>query len=114
MNEYVKGCEALKGVKEIKKNYAIASASLRPKDGSKPDKVRDDKKGTNTVEMSKKANKETKSSEEKLKGDFNKNALKNGPETPGEVRDNEVGKHKPDNSPGQDEKKKSIEGKEKM
>ena len=32
-------------------------------------------------------------------------------ETAGEVKDNEVGKHKPENSSGQDEKNKSIEGK---
>ena len=35
-------------------------------------------------------------------------------ETAGEVKDNEVGKHKPENSSGQDEKNKSIEGKEEM
>ena len=114
MNEYVEDGEALKGVEEIKKNYAIASASWKPEDGSEPDKMSDDKKGTNTVETSKKANKETKSSEDKLEGDFDKDALKTGPETSGEIKDKEVGKHKPENSPGQDEKKKSIEGKEKM
>ena len=35
-------------------------------------------------------------------------------ETAGEVKDNEVGIHKPENSFGQDEKNKSIEGKEEM
>ena len=35
-------------------------------------------------------------------------------ETAGEVKDNEVGKQKPENSSGQDEKNKSIEGKEEM
>ena len=35
-------------------------------------------------------------------------------ETAGEVKDNEVGIHKPENSSGQDEKNKSIEGKEEM
>ena len=35
-------------------------------------------------------------------------------ETAGEIKDNEVGKHKPKNSSGQDEKNKSIEGKEEM
>ena len=35
-------------------------------------------------------------------------------ETAGEVKDNEVGKHKPENSSGRDEKNKSIEGKEEM
>ena len=35
-------------------------------------------------------------------------------ETAGEVKDNEVGKHKPENSSGQDEKNKSIEGKKEM
>ena len=35
-------------------------------------------------------------------------------ETAGEVKDNEVSKHKPENSSGQDEKNKSIEGKEEM
>ena len=35
-------------------------------------------------------------------------------ETAGEVKDNEVGKHKPENSSGQDGKNKSIEGKEEM
>ena len=35
-------------------------------------------------------------------------------ESAGEVKDNEVGKHKPENSSGQDEKNKSIEGKEEM
>ena len=114
MNEYVEGGEALKGVEEIKKNYAIASASSKPEDGSEPDKMSDDKKGTNTVETSKKANKETKSSEDKLEGDFDKDALKTGPETSGEIKDKEVGKHKPENISGQDEKKKSIEGKEEM
>ena len=115
MNEYVETAgETSKDIKEIKKNYAIASASSKPEDGSEPDKMSDDKKGTNTVETSKKANKETKSSEDKLEGDFDKDALKTGPETSGEIKDKEVGKHKPENSPGQDEKKKSIEGKEKM
>ena len=114
MNEYVEGGEASKGVKEIKKNDAIASVSLKPEDGSEPDKVSDDKKGTNTVKTLKKANKETKSSEDKLEGDFGKDVLKTEPETAGEIKDKEVGKHKPENSPGQDEKKKSIEGKEKM
>ena len=114
MNEYVEGGEASKDIKEIKKNDAIASASSKPENGSKPDKVSNDKKGTNTVETSKKANKETKLSEDKLESDFDKDALKTGPETPGEVKDNEVGKHKPENSPGQDEKKKSIEGKEEV
>ena len=110
MNEHVEGGEASKGNKEIKKNQAIASASSKPKKGSEPDKVSDDKKGTNTVETSKEANKETKSCEDKLEGDFGKDALKTGPE----IKDKEVGKHKAENSPGQDEKKKSIEGKEKM
>ena len=114
MNEYVEGGETSKNIKEIKKNYAIASASLKPKDGSKPDKMSNDKKGTNTVETSKRANKEAKSSEDNLEGDFDKDALKTGPETPGEIKDKEVGKHKLENSPGQDEKKKSIEGIEKM
>ena len=114
MNEYIEGGETSKDIKEIKKNDAIASASLKPNDGSKPDKVSDDKEGTNTVETSKKANKETKSSEDKPEGDFDKDALKTGPETPGEIKDKEVGKHKPENSPGQDEKKKSIEGKEEI
>ena len=104
MNEYVEGGEASKGIKEIKKNDVIASASSKPEDGSEPDKVRDDRKETNTVETSKKANKETKSSEDKLEDDFGKHALKTGP----------VDKHKPENSPGQDEKKESIEGKEKV
>ena len=90
------------------------NSASKPKKGSEPDKVSDDKKGTNTVETSKKANKETKSSEDKLEGDFAKDALKTGPETSGEIKDKEVGKHKVENSPGQDEKKKSIEGKEKM
>ena len=103
-----------KDIKEIKKNDAIVSASSKPENGSKPDKVNNDKKGTNTVETSKKANKETKSSEDKLEGDFGKDVLKTEPETAGEIKDKEVGKHKPENSPGQDEKKKSIEGKEKM
>ena len=110
MNEHVEGGKASKGSKEIKKNQAIASASSKPENGSEPDKVSDDKKGTNTVEASKKANKETKSSEDKLEGDFGKDALKTGPE----IKDKEVGKHKAENSPGQDEKKKFIEGKEKM
>ena len=35
-------------------------------------------------------------------------------ETAGEIKDNEVGKHKPENSSGRDEKNKSIEGKEEM
>ena len=35
-------------------------------------------------------------------------------ETAGEVKDNEIGKHKPENSSGKDEKNKSIEGKEEM
>ena len=35
-------------------------------------------------------------------------------ETAGEVKDNAVGKHKPENISGQDEKNKSIEGKEEM
>ena len=35
-------------------------------------------------------------------------------EMAGEVKDNEVRKHKPENSSGQDEKNKSIEGKEEM
>ena len=35
-------------------------------------------------------------------------------ETADEIKDNEVGKHKPENSSGQDEKNKCIEGKEKM
>ena len=35
-------------------------------------------------------------------------------ETAGEVKDNEVGKHKPENSSGQDEKNKSVEGKEEI
>ena len=35
-------------------------------------------------------------------------------ETAGEVKDNEVGKPKPENSSGRDEKNKSIEGKEEM
>ena len=114
MNEHVEGGKASKGIKEIKKNHAIASVLSKPKNGSEPDKVSDDKKGTNTVETSKKADKETKSCEDKLDGDFDKDALETGPETPGEIKDKEVGKHKPENSPGQDEKKKSIEGKEKM
>ena len=114
MNEYVEDVEASKDIKEIKKNDAIASASSKPENGSEPDKVSDDKKGTNTVETSKKANEEAKSSEDKLEGYFDKDPLKIGPETPGEIKDNEVGKHKPENSPGQDEKKKSMEGKEKM
>ena len=114
MNEYIEGGETSKDIKEIKKNDVIASASSKPEDGSEPDKVRDDRKGTNTVETSKKANKETKSSEDKLEGDFDKDALKTGPETSGEIKDKEVGKHKPENSPGQDEKNKSIEGKEEM
>ena len=109
MNEYVDVGEELKGVEEIKKNYAIVSASSKPENGSEPNK-----KGTNTFEMSKKASKETKSREEKSESDFDKNALKSGSETPGEVKDKEVGKHKPENSPVQDEKNKSIEGKEKM
>ena len=39
-----------------------------------------------------------------------------GPRTEqaGEVKDNEVGKYKPENSSGRDEKNKSIEGKEEM
>ena len=114
MNEYIEGGETSKDIKEIKKNDVIASASSKPEDGSEPDKVRDDRKGTNTVETSKKANKETKSSEDKLEGDFDKDALKTGPETSGEIKDKEVGKHEPENSPGQDEKNKSIEGKEEM
>ena len=35
-------------------------------------------------------------------------------ETAGEVKDNEVGKHKPENISGKDEKNRSIEGKEEM
>ena len=35
-------------------------------------------------------------------------------ETAGEVKDNEVAKHKPENSSGQDEKNRSIEGKEEI
>ena len=77
MDEYVEGGEASKNIKEIKKNDAIASALSKPEDGCESDKMSDDKKGTNTVETSKKANKETKSSEDKLEGDFDKRCIEN-------------------------------------
>ena len=106
MNEYVDGDEASKNVEEIRKNDAISSELLKTEDGSDLDNVSYDEKGTKTVELSKKASDESKSSEQKSEGDLNKDALKSEPETSDEFKGkNKKSSHKnPENSSGEDGK----------
>ena len=65
----------------MKGNVVIAGGSLKTEDVSKPDKVGDETKSLNIVEMSTELNKETTSSEKKTEGD----TFKTGPGTPDEI-----------------------------
>ena len=106
-NEYNDGEEALKNIKQIKGNDAIVSESSKTEDGPEPDKASDETKEKIAAEISTEANKETKSSQEKAEGDFNKDSLKSGPEIKG-TSNNDTGNNESESSPGQDEKNKSI------
>ena len=109
--EYKEGEDALKIIEEMKDNVVIASGSVKTEDVSKPDKVSDETKGPNTVEMSTELNKETTSIDKKTEGD----TFKTGPGTPDEINDasNSGGcDNHPENSPEQNGK--SMEGKEEI
>ena len=115
-NENKESEKALNNIEEIG-NGTIASESSKTEDGSEPDKASDETKGTITVEVSAVANRETKSSEDKGEGDFEKDALKCGAETPDKVKctsNSEGDNNKPEDSPGQDEMNKSVEGEDEM
>ena len=110
-NEYEKGAEALENTEEVKGNGAIASESTKTDDESEPDKINDDRKETNAVEISNETSEE--SSEQESKGDLDGDTVKTGPETPDEVKDksnNETGNNKPEISPGKDGKNEYKEG----
>ena len=109
--EYKEGEDALKIIEEMKDNVVIASGSLKTEDVSKPDKVSNETKGPNAVEMSTELNKETTSSEKQTEGD----TFKTGPGTPDEINDQSNSgacDNHPENSPELDGK--SMEGKEEI
>ena len=101
-DEYNEGEEALKNIKEMKGNDAIASNSSKTEDGPEPDRANDEAKEAIAGEISTEAKKETKSSEEKPEG-----GLKSGPEIKG-TNNNDTGNNESKSSPGQDEKNKCI------
>ena len=95
----------------MKGNVVIAGGSLKTEDVSKPDKVGDETKSLNIVEMSTELNKETTSSEKKTEGD----TFKTGPGTPDEINDasnSGVCNNHPESSPEQNGT--SMEDKEEM
>ena len=94
--------EALKNTKDLKGNDAIVSGSSKTEDGSEVAEA-----SVDTVEISTEVYKETRLIKQKSEGDFRKEALKAGQETPGEVKDasnKEAGDNRPDSDPRQDGK----------
>ena len=91
-----------KNTKDLKRNDAIVSGSSKTEDGSEVAEA-----SVDTVEISTEVYKETRLIKQKSEGDFRKEALKAGQETPGEVKDasnKEAGDNKPDSDPRQDGK----------